>query len=217
MEKTKINTLVVDDHTLFRKALIEILKSLHFIGTIREAPDGFVMKQILGEFNADLLILDLEMPGKDGLELSEEVRSKYPDLKILILTMYNSKSLIRRLLEVGINGFLLKSSGIQEVEDAVRTLIDHDFYYNRRIVEILRDTIHDSYTESGHTGKVILSNREKEVLRMICREYNSHEIAKNLTLSVRTVEKIRGGLLEKLNARNTVGLIKFAYSQKLAF
>lgn len=211
----KIDVMLVDDHVLFREGLASIIKSFHFIGNIFEASDSKELFEKLKSNRPDVIILDLELPGLDGLEIIKILSKHEPFIKILVLTMYESDELIGHLLSLGVNGYLVKNVDVSDIKKALFSLIENDIYYDNKIVKVMRNMIRKKPTAGITTDYVSFSSRENKILKLICREFTNKKIAMELDLSERTVEKIRGNLISITGSNSTVGLIKYAYVHKL--
>jgi len=204
----KANILIVDDHTIFRAGLKKIIQNFSFVRNVREAGSGEDALNQLTENKIDILLLDYELPDMTGAEVINQVRKNHDYVKILILTMHDESSLIANLLQLGINGFLLKDSEPAQLKEAIKTLLVKDAYFSDRVVEILRDIVIQYKSEEKDVPP--LSPREIQVLNLIIKDFSNDEIAEELAISRRTVEKVRANVMKKVGARNIIGLIKYA-------
>lgn len=209
----KIRVGIVDDHELFRKGVIGILDPDRFEVTL-EAENGKVFVDRLGSVTVDVVLLDLEMPVMDGMEACRQARERFPELKILILTMHRAPHFMIHMMESGANGYLVKESGPDELEEALERVHRTGYFFNDTLSRAMLLKL------EGGSRKVPkqafgneLSDRETEVLKLICAELTTPEIAEKLYLSPRTVEGYRKQLLEKTGARNTAGLVLWAVRQ----
>ncbi len=208
---SRINICIVDDHNLFRKAMIRLLTTFKRIDQIWEASNGKEFIQSLNSKKPDVVLLDLEMPIMNGVETAEYVISKYPDMKIIVLTQHDSEKFMLHMLELGVHSFLLKNSNPDELEKAIISVHDKDFYHNDLISSVMRKSI-SLRSEKPLFSKIPeLSEREKEIFRLICEEYSLKEIGLKLNLSDKTIHSHKANIQSKLGAKNTVGMIKFAY------
>lgn len=216
MQTKPINLIVADDHKLFRKGIILMLHSDKDVQEIWEASNGIEVIKLLETKRPDVILMDIRMPIKDGIETSEYVLKKYPDIKILILSMHNEDEYIYRLMEIGVHGYLLKDTDPSEVIEAIKAVIENDFYYNQYVFDVLRKkAISDYKSVLIADQEVQLDQKEKDILEMICEEHTNKIIGDKLKISQRTVENIRGNLMRKLRVHNTVGLVKFAIQKKI--
>lgn len=208
----KIDVCVVDDHHLFRKALCQLLKTFPRVNEVSDAENGLACLNLMAQKKPHVIILDLEMPEMNGVDCAEQLIIRYPNIKIIILTMHRIEHSILHMIEIGVHSFLLKNSHPSELEQAIYSVVDKDFYHNDLFVSVLRKGMRnqlrskrpDFYQESD------LSDREKEVLRLICEDKPIKEIAVKLNISEKTVFSHKLNLQTKLNVRSTVGLIRAA-------
>ncbi|MBS1664374.1 MAG: response regulator transcription factor [Bacteroidetes bacterium] len=210
-----INLAIVDDHPLFRKTLGSFLSEQNNMSiAFQESTVGDAMER-LKTTSVDLLLMDLFLPGLHGDEAVKQIRQSYPWIKVLILSMSRDVDLISTLLDLGIHGYISKSDEPEELLQAIRAVAENRIYRNQHLTEALyrnkQNTIH-TYSESAH---VRFSEREKKVLQLIWEEKSSKEMADELFLGVRSVEKIRQDMKEKIGAKSTVGLLKYAISKRL--
>jgi len=214
MENQKIDIVITDDHKLFRKGIASLLEDFDFIGNIYEAGNGKELLSLLMEVESlpDLILLDLQMPEMDGMEATRKIREKYPDIKIIILTMQDDEQIILYMIQQGVNGYLMKSADPDELEKAFKDVIRKDLYFPEDISKL----VYSSLNEKKSNIKVIdLTKREIKVLELICKEYTANEIAEELQVSPRTVEGYRTKLLDKTGSKNLAGLVVFAFKNEL--
>lgn len=210
--KAKLKILIADDHTLFRKGMMMLIQSFDEVGHVAEASNGKEAISKLNEETFDLILLDLEMPVQDGWETSKKIISRYPDVKIIMISMHDSLQTISDLIEIGVHSYLLKKAQPDEVHTAITSVINNDFYYNKLVSAALRKKIQKNNIESPtgiRSGDV--SSREAEILALICQELTMKEIGEKLFLSEQTIQTHRKNLLKKTQAKNTVGLVKYAF------
>ncbi|MFA8299687.1 MAG: response regulator [Hyphomicrobiales bacterium] len=216
--KSEFNLIIADDHTLFRKGLKSLLSDFSFIGNIAEASNGKEAISLLKSSNAniDIVLLDLNMPVMDGVQATEEIRSFNKDVKILILTMEDDQRLIIRMIEKGINGYLFKNISPLDLEKALKNVITKEFYFDDEISQLVYKTVIQKSQQSFQEESFIkLTNRELEVLELICKEFTAAEIAEKLFISTRTVEGHRSNLFQKTGVKNTAGLVVYAIKNDL--
>jgi DNA-binding NarL/FixJ family response regulator len=204
-----INIAIADDHQLFREGLSFILSSNKKYKTLFEAENGQDLLQKIGVMGQpDVILMDLKMPIMDGIEATEKVKALYPEVKIIVLTMHHEENVILHLLDLGANGYLLKNSSSQEVAGAIEQVMKKDYYFTEYITSVMIKGIRKQVKPATiPSDDFQLTKREMEVLTLICSELTNSEIAVQLHISDRTVESHRKSLLEKLNAKNTAGLV----------
>lgn len=210
----KIRIIIADDHKLFRKGLVALIEDLEIIEQIYEAADGLECLQIMEEANPkpELVLLDLKMPNLDGIDTTLELHNKFPGTKIIILSMQDDERFIIHMIEQGVNGYLLKNADPEEVEKAIYCVLENDYYFNQNIAKIIHKSFlkKDPASEDTIFDECGLTDREQEILKLICMEYTGKEIADTLNISIRTVEGHRKSLLKKTNVKNTAGLVVYA-------
>lgn len=206
--KEKINIVITDDHTLFRKGMVALVSDFTFAGEISEAGNGAELLDLLAhaEQLPDVILLDLKMPVMDGVDAHSKIKQLYPDVKVIILTMEDDEQYILHLILEGVNGYLLKNADPDEVETAIVKVIEKGLYFPENITDIVMKNL-----AKKEKPEVVFNpgftEREQEVLTLICKQYTAAEIADELNVSVRTAEGYRQKLLEKSGTKNTVGLI----------
>lgn len=210
--KEKIRVWLVDDHQLFRTGFRTLLNRLKGVEVTREAGDGAEFLSLLASEQPDLVFIDISMPQIDGIKATQAALERFPDLNIVILSMYGEKEYYVRLAEMGIKGFLLKSCDFNEVELAIDAIRTGDFYFSQELLQQMFISRSDSHSQS-QTDE--LSSREKEILVEICRGASNQEIADHLFISKRTVEKHRANLLLKTSSSNTASLVIYAVKNGL--
>jgi len=173
------------------------------------ALNGVEVLSLLEREKADIILLDVNMPVMDGIETIKQVREKYPEVKIIMLTMHNNPEFIYGLIKIGASGYILKNTGKEELMAAIRTVYNGKTFYSEDVKETIIQSIPQKHAEQK-MEVAHLTIREKEVLKLIAMEYNTNEIAEKLFITTNTVETHRKNLLTKLNAKNIAGLVKFA-------
>ncbi len=214
MDQIKIG--IADDHKIFRKGVILSLRQYTNLSFIIEADNGDEMIEKLATEKPDVILLDLRMPGKDGIEATKEISKKYPDIRILILTMYEDERFVSHLMENGANGYLLKNAEPAEIKKAILEVMVKGFYLNNFVNRILlKKSTNKNKATPSLNSEVVLSDKEKEVIQLLCREYTAAEIATKMEISSRTVESIKDRLMERFGTKNTAGLVFFAVKNNL--
>jgi DNA-binding NarL/FixJ family response regulator len=210
-----INLAIVDDHSLFRKTLKGFLSEQPNINVVIQAYDIFDLLSKLKTSPTDVLLMDIFLPELNGSEALKVIRGEYPNMKILILSMSTDMDVISDLLDTGIHGYISKADEPEELLLAIRTVADNRIYRNRIFTEALYWNKQHKVKFSAEHGKVLLNEREKKMLQLIWEEKSNKEIADELFLGVRSVEKIRQDMKEKIGVKSTVGLLKYALHKKI--
>ena len=207
---------LADDEELFRRGIAFILEREADLEVVFEAEDGQKLLDALAEANPlpDIVLTDLKMPTLNGIEATREVVKKYPSVKVIALTSYNTRAFIANMVDIGAAAFLVKNSNPKTVKHTIREVMKRGFYYNYQVMQI----IHDELQGASHRTVISadeLTSREKEVLQLICSQLTTHEIADKLFISPRTVEGHRNNLLHKTDSKNVAGLVLFAIRHNL--
>jgi DNA-binding NarL/FixJ family response regulator len=211
MEKLKL--LIVDDHKLFREGLKLLLASLEEVGEIWEASDGEIFLQMIKTVHPDLVLMDIEMPKVNGIEATTRALEQYPDLRILALSMFGDEEYFQKMIDAGVCGFLLKNSDFSEVKKAITNVVQGNNYFTEEILFKLMNRFKSRAT--APEPQLTLSDREQEVLLLICKGLSNQEIAEQLYISKRTVDHHRASLLTKTNTRNAASLVIYAIKNKM--
>jgi len=211
-----IKVAIADDHKIFRKGVILSLRPYHNIKFVLEAENGEELIKGVEEASPDIILMDLKMPVKDGIETTKYLNKHFPAIRILILTMYEDERFVGHLMDSGANGYLLKSTDPEEIKRAITDVMRTGFYLNNFVNRVL---IKKNYAKQKFNpnlnSEVIISEREKEVLSLVCMEYTAQEIAQKMDISSRTVEAIKDRLMERFGVKNSVGLVFFAMKNSL--
>lgn len=196
---------LVDDHKLFRDGLKLILYGNFPDIKILEAANGMEYLNFLESTLPDITLMDINMPVLDGIETTRRAVEKYPDIKIIALTMHGDPEFYFKMLDAGIKGFLLKNSDVEELKEAIQSVISGDNYFSREI--LLNSIKYMRRPREAENQMIELTEREKEILELICKGYSNQEIGEKLFISKRTVDKHRANILFKTNSRNTAQLV----------
>ena len=216
----KIKLALCDDHNLFRVGMATILSQVHDFELILEASNGQELIDKVPRKTPDVVLLDLQMPVLDGTATADWLREHFPLIKIIVLTMHDEDRMVLHLLEKGVSGYLLKDSEPDEVEKAIRKVIDEGVYLNEFVSKAMLRKMTNKTTvvkqpSTFYNSKVLLSEREKEVLKLICEGLSTAEISERIFLSPRTVEGHRLRILEKTGTKNTAGMVAYAFKNNL--
>jgi len=212
---------VVDDHKLFRQGLIQILKKFDTYEVIFEAASGEELLKKVAVTQPEIVLLDLNMKGMSGQEASVILRREYPALKIIILSMNYSHDYIRQMMKIGVHGYLPKDIDQKKLVEAIDQVYTKGHYMDDEIAAVLREALQINEKRNARKSTVIksenivLTEREMEVLKLICKGFNTGQIAEELFISYRTVEGHRKNLLLKTGASNSVSLVVFAVKHSL--
>lgn len=211
-----IKVAIADDHKIFRKGVILSLRLYSNIKFVLEANDGNELLENIAEASPDVVLMDLRMPGKDGIEATKIISKQYPHIKVLVLTMYEDERFVYHMMENGANGYLLKNSEPSEIRRAIMEVQEKGYYLNNFVNRILLKKSHARQkVVPSLNSEITLSDKEKDVLRFICMEFTAAEIAKKMEISPRTVEAIKDRLMERFGSKNTAGLVFFAVKNNL--
>lgn len=215
--KEKINIAVVDDQQLFRQGLISLLRENKSLNILFEAENGLDLLEKLrtSKPKPHVILLDIEMPELDGVETTIRLKLKYPDIKIIILTMHDEEEMIVHLIEKGAHGFLPKSEDIETVIDAIFSVHQNGYFFNDRISQaMVRGLIYSKKIKPTFED-VDLNEKELEIIRLICKEHTSPEIGQIMHLSTKTIDNYRLMIIKKLGVRNSIGLVMYAVKKGL--
>jgi DNA-binding NarL/FixJ family response regulator len=208
---SKIRIAIADDYKIYRDGLKVGLSTDEKLDVIMEADNGEDLLKALETQTPDVIIMDLKMPLMDGMEATKIVRKKYPSIKVLVVTMYEDDKFIIHLMENGANGYLLKNAEPEEIKKSIYAVYENGYYFNDLVNKaLLKKLVLKNNLKPSFNQNVELTERELEVLKLICEEKTAAEIAKEIFLSPRSVEGIRQRLIEKVGVRNTAGLVMFA-------
>ncbi|MEZ4828319.1 MAG: response regulator transcription factor [Bacteroidia bacterium] len=202
---------IVDDHTLFRNGMKALIEDMEGIEIVLEANHGNELLGKLRDNQPDVILMDIEMPVLNGLDATKAVKQNYPDIKTIALSTHDDDNFILAMIQEGACGYLLKTSEEDEVELAIKMVMEKGFYFNDRVsVALVKTFTQQSQINSKPKESIDLSERETKVLKMICEELTTSEIADKLNLGKRTVDGHRLDLLRKTGSKNTAGLVIFA-------
>ncbi len=209
-----IHILIADDHGVLRAGLRALLSAEPDLEVIAEAVNGPEALQLAHELRPDVLLLDISMPGMGGIEITRRLKATLPDTQILILTVHEDESLLREALRAGARGYITKRAAQTELIDAIRAVWRGDMYVHPAMTRALFKNLSPLATSSNPPVE-ILTPREVEVLRLIAQGYTNRQTAQALCISVRTVESHRANLMDKLDLRSRVALVRYAKEHHL--
>jgi DNA-binding NarL/FixJ family response regulator len=214
----KIRIAIVDDQNLFRQSLAILINSIPAFSLVADAQSGEELLDILSTISRlpEVLLLDMNLPGMNGIEINEILHAQFPQIKVVVLSVHTQERLIAKMVAAGASAYLAKNCNKDELITAIKTVYSAGFYINKEtLMAIQNASAQRNKTIKNFSAPFDLTNREGEVLQLICKEYGNAEIAEKLFLSVRTVEGHRNNLLVKTNSRNTAGLVLFALKHQL--
>ncbi len=209
-----IKLALADDQILFRKGLATLLRDMPDVEVTLECAHGADLLKALTAVQVDIVLLDLEMPVMDGMQAMERLRSDHPEVKVIVLSVHDEEKFIVHLMELGANGYVVKTAEPEEIENAIRSVAVNGYYFSDMVSKMMlhglvkKEKVKPTFSEVDP-----LTEREQEVLKLICDEFTTAEIATKLFLSPRTVEGHRNNILQKIGARNTAGIVVYAMSK----
>lgn len=203
--------LVADDHNLVRAGLTALIARLPDMQIVGEAPDGRQALRMVRDLAPDLVLMDIAMPGLNGLEAAERIHGIHPQTKIIILSMHANEEYVAQALKAGASGYLLKDAATTELEMALKSVSMGQFYLSPAISR----QVVDNFLRGGPTGIDVLTPRQREILQLIAEGKSTRDIADTLHLSVKTVETHRAQLMERLDIHDVAGLIRYALKKGL--
>jgi len=209
----KVRVLIVDDHALFREGIRMILEAQPDIEVVGEAGDGGEALALVEQTRPDIVILDIAMPGLDGLEATKRIKATHPEVRILVLTMHDHKEYVLPMLRLGASGYVVKRAAASELVQAIRSVYRDESYLHPSAARAVLEEYRRRAVPDEEGG---LTEREKEVLRLIAEGLTNQEIARRLYISVRTVETHRKNLMEKLGLHTSADLVRYAIRKGLA-
>lgn len=211
-----ISIIIADDHQIVRDGITAMLDEYEEIRIVGEAANGPEVLELCKKEGIDLIIMDLNMGEMGGIEATKRVKKEHPGIKVLALTMMKDDQKIRDMIQAGASGYVFKNSGVKDLLEAIETVMEGELYFSDEAVSTLVGNLNKSDAERKRESEDSeLTEREREVLKLICQEYTNKEIGDKLYISVRTVDSHRRNLLQKTGARNTAGLVRYAVEHNL--
>jgi DNA-binding NarL/FixJ family response regulator len=211
-----IKVAIADDHKIFRKGVILSLRPFTNIKFVLEASNGEELLNQVPVAEPDVILMDLRMPVKDGIETTKQISKDYPHIHVIVLSMYEDERFVSHLMENGAQGYLLKNAEPQEIRKAIMDVFEKGYYLNNFVNRILLKKAHSKQKAAPSlTTEITLNERERDVLKYICMEFTAQEIAQKMDISNRTVEAIKDRLMERFGSKNTAGLVFFAVKNNL--
>jgi len=208
-----IKIVIADDHDVIIDGLMALLSPEKDLMVSGRANNGEQLLKVISNKPVDLILLDIDMPNMNGAEAAKKIRENNSDIKILVLTMYNSPDFIAQLMRCGVNGYILKNTRRKDLVNAIREVMKGGFYYSPEVAHSVMDSLR---SEPNKKEELIeLTRREKEIIRLISEELTSREIGEQLYISHHTVERHRKNIIAKLGVKNVAGLVKYAMRRGL--
>lgn len=209
----KINLIIADDHPIFRDGLKATLEKIDIVGEIRTAENGQEALNILEQDDTfDIIFMDIEMPVMDGIAATRIIMDKYPHKKVIVLTMFTHARYIIELYDIGVTGYIIKNTDAVELTKALKLAHEGEQYYSKDVHESLFKTLLNRSKQKKEmmTRQEKISEREIEIMKLICEQYSSEEIAEKLFISPKTVKRHRQILFDKTQSKNLAGLVVYA-------
>lgn len=216
LENHKIRVALVDDHQLFREGLKFVLSDIKNTEVISETSNGAEFLDHLDTLQPDLILMDIAMPEMDGIEATKRALARYPDLKIIALSMFGEEAYYTKMMNAGVRGFIIKESGFEELEVAIREVLSGGTYFSQKLLQNIVIKKSSPAVKKLPEEIVKISRREQEVLNLICSGYSNSEIAGELGISLRTVEGHRSNMINRIGVKNSIQLVLYAHKNKLS-
>lgn len=208
-----IKIIIADDHRIVREGLKALLSSVEEIEIIEEAANGLILLHQLKTLEPDLILLDIGMPVMDGMEAAIKIKEEFPKVKILILTTYAEQAKIKKMLKIGVDGYVLKDSGKDALLNAIRTVTNNENYYDQRVTDIIMNSYQPK--KAPASGKIALTKREKEIAQLIAKGKSTKEVSQELFISPLTVDTHRKNIFSKLGINKATALVQYAIKEGL--
>jgi DNA-binding NarL/FixJ family response regulator len=202
-----IKILMADDHKILLEGVVSLLQTEKSFEIAATAVNGLEVLELVKNKYFDICILDINMPGIDGIEVTRQIKLWKPEMKIIILTTYNDKEIITELIQLGVAGYLLKNAAKAELVEAIKKVMSGRYYFSEEVEKIIMKGL----TAKKPADESILTEREIEIVKLLGREFTNEKIAQELNISFRTVETHRKNILQKTKSHNLAGLLKYAY------
>lgn len=210
-----VKIALIDDHQLFRKSMVMLLSTFREMEVVFDGDDGNEFLHYAQNHPVDVLLLDIQMPKMHGFDICKKLREIPLSLPVLVISQLTSKEAIHQMMACGANGFFTKNASPEMLQQAIMNVLNDGYYFDETIGNVIREAMfwqNDStpFTDFGIT----FTNRELEIIRLVCKEFNSKQIAETLHISVRTVEKHRMHMMEKTQSKNFIGVVLYAIKTK---
>ncbi|HLN19740.1 MAG TPA: response regulator transcription factor [Bacteroidales bacterium] len=207
---------IVDDHKIFREGLVFMISKMKGFEVVGEASNGKAFLDIVDELDVDIVIMDIAMPGIDGIAATTRVLEKHPEIKVIALTMFSDEEYYYKMIQAGVAGYILKESGKEELATALNTVITGENYFSQKILHNIIVNMNNVKTfKKSSADEIKLTRRENEILTLICQGLSNQEISDKLCLSLRTIEGHKSNLLSKTGVKNSISLVMYAMKHHL--
>lgn len=217
--ETKIRIVVADDHSLIRKGLINLLEGAQDLVFVGEAEDGQEAIEQTEKLRPDVIIMDLSMPKVSGIEATSIIVKRFPETRVLVLTMHEKEQYVHQIIRSGASGYVLKNAGREELATAIRAVANGERFFSPRVSSILVEGYlrkgEMREDQSAHTNEVPLTKREREVLALVARGLTNQQIAEKLSISPRTVDTHRTNIMHKLGIHDIANLVRYAIDHEI--
>lgn len=207
---------IADDHQMMLDGIASLLRGNEEFTVVGTAANGKLALEALEQQQPDILLADVQMPEMNGIELLQAVRSKWPEQKVVVLTMFNDPVIVETIMQHGANGYILKNTGREELLEALRSVRDGNTWFSKAVVDTMLHNLNKPAEKpKNYVNSAELTSREQEIVRLIAEGLSSEDIANQLFISRRTVETHRKNILRKTGVSNVVGLVRYAYDTGL--
>jgi DNA-binding NarL/FixJ family response regulator len=208
----KIKIILVDDHKILREGICSLVKGFPDMEVVGEAADGISALKLVEELSPDVVIMDISMPELNGIDATRQIIAKHLGVKVIALSMHYDKQFVSEIFKAGASGYLLKDCAFDEMEHAIRVVIDNKTYINPQIASLVVESLvtQPAATTTNTQSFSLLTKREKEILQLIAEGNSTKQIASQLSVSAKTIESHRRQVMGKLNIRNVAELTKYA-------
>ncbi len=215
-EIAQLKVMIADDHKLFRQGMIATLKNIGFVKELIEAGSGNEAIKILKRKKVDIIFMDITMKDGNGIESTTYITEEYPDIGIIALSMHENEENIRNMIDAGALGYLFKNTDQEELTNAMINVFHRKYYFTPQSSDLLfQKVVAHKAKRTKTVGGIVLTNREEEILKLICEENSNKEISEKLFISDHTISCHRTNLLKKTNSKNMVGLVRFAIRHEI--
>jgi len=215
--KEEYNILIVDDHKIFREGLSFVISQMNGFKVIGAASNGNDFLDMVDNLDVDIVLMDISMPGINGIDATAKALEKHHDLKVIALSMFCDREYYYKMIQAGASGYILKDSGREELLKALNTIVNGEKYFSQKLLHslIMHSNSSTVQPQSAPAQKTKLTPEETEILKLICQGLSNLDISKKLSLSIRTIDGFKSDLMAKTGVKNSVGLAVFALKNHL--